>query len=106
MPKERKAVVTTLSGPLRRLSRTNAPSTNARFCSRLRMRDGGIRKHTEKRTDGLFREKTGPLRLNSDKAVCGTAGALLLELAKALLPESGEFPGTALQKSANPFRAF
>ena len=54
--------MTVLSKPLLRLSQTNAPASNARFYSRLRMRDG-IREHTEKRTGGLFAGKTGLFRL-------------------------------------------
>ena len=70
---------------------------------------------TERRANGLFSGENGafqaqfyrrPLSLNSDKAVCGTAGALLRVSAKALLPEFRGFRRTALQKSANPFRAF
>ena len=58
LPKEQKSGCDHVVRTARRLPQANAPATNARFCPRLRMR-GGIREHTEKRTDGLFSEKNG-----------------------------------------------
>ena len=58
MSKVHRAVVTTLSGPLRRLSRTNAPATNAPYrsvCGHGRL----TRAQTEKCANGLFSGENG-----------------------------------------------
>ena len=58
MSKEQRAVVTTLSEPLRRLSRTNAPATNAR-CRPVRGY-GRLSAHTLKAAQtGFVRVKQG-----------------------------------------------
>ena len=106
-------LVTTLSRPLLRLSRTNIPATNARC--RPVSGHGRLSAHTLKAAQRDFlRGKQGfsgaalsrPVSLNSDSPICGTAGALLLKPAKALIPKFRRLSRNGFAESANPFRAF